>query len=66
MKLIKFNSFLNKHFCCFNRKLSSNLGRPVKILGIETSCDETGIAIVDGDGNILGDAIHSQLDVHLR
>ncbi|XP_074109268.1 threonyl-carbamoyl synthesis 4 isoform X1 [Cotesia typhae] len=66
MKLIKFNNFLNKHFYCFNRKLSSNLGRPVKILGIETSCDETGIAIIDGDGNILGDAIHSQLDVHLK
>lgn len=36
------------------------------ILGIETSCDDTGCAIVDGNGNILGDALHSQHLTHLR
>ncbi|XP_059488823.1 tRNA N6-adenosine threonylcarbamoyltransferase, mitochondrial [Neocloeon triangulifer] len=35
------------------------------ILGIETSCDDTGCAIVDSDGNILGESLHSQLKVHL-
>ena len=35
------------------------------ILGIETSCDDTGVAIVDTDGNILGEALHSQLQTHL-
>jgi hypothetical protein len=27
------------------------------ILGIETSCDDTGCAIVDNEGNILGEAL---------
>lgn len=36
------------------------------ILGIETSCDDTGCAIVDGDGNILGESLRSQHLVHLK
>ncbi|XP_046454656.1 probable tRNA N6-adenosine threonylcarbamoyltransferase, mitochondrial isoform X1 [Daphnia pulex] len=35
------------------------------ILGIETSCDDTGAAIVDSKGNIIGEALHSQLQTHL-
>ena len=34
------------------------------VLGIETSCDETAAAIVTGDGEILADAVLSQLDEH--
>jgi N6-L-threonylcarbamoyladenine synthase len=34
------------------------------VLGIETSCDETSAAIVDGSGNIFASVIHSQIDVH--
>lgn len=34
------------------------------VLGIETSCDETAAAVVDGDGNILSDIVLSQLDDH--
>ena len=34
------------------------------VLGIETSCDETAAAIVTGDGQILADAVLSQLDEH--
>lgn len=34
------------------------------ILGIESSCDETGVAIVDGKGRLLADALHSQVDLH--
>ncbi|CAL8104765.1 unnamed protein product [Calicophoron daubneyi] len=30
------------------------------ILGIETSCDDTGVAILDVDGNILGEKVASQ------
>ena len=34
----------------------------MNILGIETSCDETGIAIYDGESNkILSEALFSQL-----
>ncbi|KRZ09558.1 putative tRNA N6-adenosine threonylcarbamoyltransferase, mitochondrial, partial [Trichinella zimbabwensis] len=35
------------------------LNRPL-ILGIETSCDDTGAAVVDGFGNILGEELSSQ------
>jgi len=34
------------------------------ILGIETSCDDTAVALVDSEGNILSSVIASQLDVH--
>jgi len=35
------------------------------ILGIETSCDDTGCAIVDTDRNILGECLKSQQQIHL-
>ncbi len=34
------------------------------ILGIESSCDETGIALYDTDKGLLADALHSQVDLH--
>lgn len=36
----------------------------MKILGIETSCDETAVAIYDQDRGLLGQLIHSQVDLH--
>ncbi len=36
----------------------------MKILGIETSCDETGIAIYDTEQGLLADALHSQVALH--
>jgi N6-L-threonylcarbamoyladenine synthase len=33
-------------------------------LGIETSCDETAASVVDAEGNVLSDAVHSQVAVH--
>ncbi|KAL2081372.1 hypothetical protein ACEWY4_023225 [Coilia grayii] len=36
------------------------------VLGIETSCDDTGAAIVDETGLILGESLHSQKEVHLQ
>lgn len=36
------------------------------VLGIETSCDETGAAVLDEKGEILGESLHSQKHVHLR
>jgi len=47
----------------------------MRILGIETSCDETGIAIYDTDANIgadnrdtgiLADVLHSQIKLHAQ
>ena len=34
------------------------------ILGIETSCDETGIALYDSKKGLLGHTLHSQIDLH--
>lgn len=34
------------------------------ILGIETSCDETGIALYDSEKGLLADALYSQIAVH--
>ncbi len=39
--------------------------RPL-ILAIESSCDETAAAIVDGDGNLVADVVASQVDFHAR
>lgn len=36
----------------------------MKILGIETSCDETAAAIVDEDGRVLANLVLSQLEEH--
>jgi N6-L-threonylcarbamoyladenine synthase len=36
----------------------------VRVLGIESSCDETGAAVVDQDGRVLSDVVHSQVAVH--
>lgn len=41
-------------------------GRPAIILGIETSCDDTGCGIVDTTGKLLGEAINSQHLTHLK
>lgn len=34
------------------------------VLGLETSCDETAAAVVDGDGNVLAHAVLSQMEEH--
>ncbi|EHL31156.1 tRNA (adenosine(37)-N6)-threonylcarbamoyltransferase complex transferase subunit TsaD [Legionella drancourtii] len=34
------------------------------VLGFESSCDETGIAIYDSDAGLLAHALHSQIDTH--
>ena len=36
----------------------------MKTLGIETSCDETAIAVYDSKDGIIGESIHSQMDMH--
>src|SRR5215831_13453302 len=34
------------------------------ILGIETSCDETSVAVIDGEGRVLSNIIASQVEQH--
>ena len=36
------------------------------ILGIETSCDETGVALYDSRDGLVGEALHSQVEMHAR
>jgi N6-L-threonylcarbamoyladenine synthase len=36
----------------------------MRILGIETSCDETGVAIYDGDKGLMAHALYSQAHIH--
>lgn len=34
------------------------------ILGIESSCDETGVALYDTQHGLLAHALHSQVEMH--
>jgi N6-L-threonylcarbamoyladenine synthase len=36
----------------------------MRVLGIETSCDETGVALYDTEHGLVADALHSQVAVH--
>lgn len=36
----------------------------MRVLGIETSCDETGVALYDSEKGLLADALFSQIDLH--
>lgn len=36
----------------------------MRVLGIETSCDETAAAVVEDGCRILSNVIHSQIDTH--
>jgi N6-L-threonylcarbamoyladenine synthase len=36
----------------------------MNVLGIETSCDETGVALFSTEKGLVADALHSQVDLH--
>ncbi len=36
----------------------------MRVLGIETSCDETGVAVYDGALGLLAHAVYSQVEIH--
>lgn len=38
----------------------------MRVLGIETSCDETGVAVYDSEQGLLGDALYSQVEMHTQ
>jgi len=38
----------------------------MRILGIETSCDETAAAVVEDGARLLSNVIHSQIDIHTQ
>jgi N6-L-threonylcarbamoyladenine synthase len=39
---------------------------PLRILGIETSCDETAAAVVEDGHRVLSNIVHSQIELHAR
>ena len=41
-----------------------HFSKPFTVLGIESSCDDTGAAVVRSDGVILGEALASQSHIH--
>ncbi|XP_036434326.1 probable tRNA N6-adenosine threonylcarbamoyltransferase, mitochondrial [Colossoma macropomum] len=51
--------------CRAHRAAAAHI-KPRLVLGIETSCDETGAAVLDETGSILGESLHSQKEVHLK
>ena len=38
----------------------------MKILGIESSCDETAAAVVENGQRLLSNIVHSQIDIHTQ
>ncbi|HLT91275.1 MAG TPA: tRNA (adenosine(37)-N6)-threonylcarbamoyltransferase complex transferase subunit TsaD [Woeseiaceae bacterium] len=38
----------------------------MRVLGVETSCDETGVAVYDTEAGLLAHVLHSQVDLHAR
>lgn len=44
--------------------VSGTLRGLMKVLGIETSCDETGVAVYDTERGLLAHKLHSQVDLH--
>ncbi|AEB06329.1 (SSU ribosomal protein S18P)-alanine acetyltransferase [Coriobacterium glomerans PW2] len=48
------------------RSESALIARRAPILAIESSCDETAVAIIDADGVLLANQISTQIDFHAR
>lgn len=46
------------------RFLASHYPLAMRVLGIETSCDDTGIAIYDSEQGLLAHALYSQIETH--
>lgn len=40
------------------------MSEPLLVLGIETSCDETGVALYHGERGLLAHVLHSQVQLH--
>ena len=47
-------------------RLLSTCSREFFVLGIETSCDDTGVSVVSSERRILSDERESQLQTHLE
>ena len=50
--------------CVCRHGLGSGPEAPVRVLGIETSCDETGVAVYDSEAGLLAHLLYSQAAMH--
>ncbi|XP_074600045.1 threonyl-carbamoyl synthesis 4 [Brevipalpus obovatus] len=57
--ILKLSSQIN------SRRLLSSLASSIKVLGIESTCDDTCASVVTSDRQVLSDVRHSQMKVHL-
>lgn len=48
----------------YNGGFSPIMMQIMRVLGIETSCDETGVAIYDDECGLMADALYSQIELH--
>ena len=46
------------------RGLADSNDTPLLVLGIESSCDDTACAVLDGSGSVLSSVVSSQLAAH--
>jgi len=53
-------------FLCVSEHTEGSVDRPMLTLGIETSCDETSAAVVEGERRILSNIVASQFDLHRK
>ena len=61
-RLLVFRRFL---FASTRLRASVGVWREdVVVLGVETSCDDTGVAVIRGNGHVMGEALQSQTEVH--
>ena len=47
-----------------DRAPGAGVGGRMRVLGIETSCDETGVAVYDPARGLLAHAVHTQIAIH--
>lgn len=69
INLSNFSYSVNRAFWKITRnfhKTCQHLSKSKVVLGIETSCDDTGAAVVNTEGQILGEALNSQTKIHVE
>jgi N6-L-threonylcarbamoyladenine synthase len=62
MKIAPKRQFASNCFQTF--RVLPRSGKRLAVLGIETSCDDTGVSVVSSDGDVLSNCVASQWSVH--
>jgi len=62
MKIVPKRQFASN--CVQTFRALPHSGKRFTVLGIETSCDDTGVSVVSSDGDVLSNCVASQWSVH--